>query len=75
MVYAMDHNNTIIKRLWCIFCLKGLFKAAKAGLSGMEKLGQYEACSNEYPQHMFLWRNNKKKKYLYFSVEKKNLEL
>ena len=27
----------------CIFCLKVLFKVVKAGLSGMEKLGQYEA--------------------------------
>ena len=35
----------------CTVCLKRLFKAAEAGLSGMEKLNQYEAW---YPQHVFM---------------------
>ena len=30
-----------------------------------------QGASNEYPQHMFSWRNNKK--YQYFLIEKKNL--
>ena len=41
----------------CIFCLKGLCKAAKAGLSGMKKLGQYEAfCQAD----LFSMKNKKK---------------
>ena len=35
----------------CIFYRKGNFKAAKAGVSGMENLGQFEACLPYFCTH------------------------
>ena len=41
----LRHSDFDLSMYMAICCLKGLFMAAKAGLSGMEKLGQYEACN------------------------------